>query len=70
MGLFQATSCMQPDWKQFLIHKATWLPATFEGNQIASKLPGVYGGFKVIPLIKAQLRGSISNSYNPILREI
>ena len=43
MGLFQATSSRQPDWKQFLnIHEATWLPATFASNQIASKLPGVW----------------------------
>ena len=43
MGLFKANSCRQPYWKQFIdIHEATWLPTTFEGNQIASKLPGVW----------------------------
>ena len=43
MGLFQATSCRQPDRKQVInIHKATWLPATFADNWIASKLPGVW----------------------------
>ena len=43
MGLFKANSCRLPYWEKFInTHEATWLPATFDGNQTASKLPGVW----------------------------